>query len=143
MTPEELLKPRFKVIANYPNSPFQIGDILPKALETDWVYLDEGMQKQTLLECEKYPALFKKLEWWEERAEKDLPQYLRLKGNIWKVDKWKENFIGKFTPSYKNEEGNDFLSIEWHFFKNEFLPATEEEYLKQLSTKKTEIDNDN
>lgn len=47
----ELLKPRYKVIADYPGSPFPVGFIMKDDCES-W---------------SKYPANFRKLEWWEER----------------------------------------------------------------------------
>jgi hypothetical protein len=64
MTPEDLLKPRYKVVADYPDSIFKIGGILIQG-------------EKDLTEAAKYPHLFKKLEWWEEREEKDMPEYLK------------------------------------------------------------------
>jgi hypothetical protein len=67
MTNEELMLPRFNVIADYPNSSFDIGDILEqdeKHKTNYWVKL----QLYTSRYPDKYPNIFRKLEWWEERV---------------------------------------------------------------------------
>ena len=64
MTPEELLQPRWKVIADFPKSSYNIGQILiPFSIK------DEGLQKWYIqddydyswIRVEDYPAIFKNL----------------------------------------------------------------------------------
>lgn len=81
---ENLLKPRWKVIANYPNSPYKIGQIL----NNDWHEYDlpanELFSIATIyFEAHQYPAIFKKLEWWEERDIEEMPEYVK-----WTQDKF-------------------------------------------------------
>lgn len=65
----ELMKPRYKVIQEYPLSDkyFKLGDILYEAAHAFGFTNDArtcGMGEITL---KKYPAIFKPLQWWEER----------------------------------------------------------------------------
>ena len=83
---------RYKVIADYPNSRLEIGEILTKyKFESS----DTGMYVYTTnLEiplrginikpdwAENYPHLFRKLEWWEDREVEDMPQYLKETGMV-------------------------------------------------------------
>lgn len=66
MTAKELLKPRFEVIADYPNPKdycyFPVGEIIKIESLEDINYL------------EKYPHLFRKLNWWEHRKIEDMPK---------------------------------------------------------------------
>ncbi len=84
MTPQELLTPRYQVIATYPNSPFLIGRILlfdeydrvnniywHKYSEDEPIHLDTG-------DVGKYSHIFKKLEWWEQRKPDDMPLFIKL-----------------------------------------------------------------
>ncbi len=95
MSTENLLKNRWKVIADFPgNEWFEINDIITANCkdgrhrspngdydEDLWIYVDPN----------NYPAIFKKLEWWEERDEKDLPRFLKYLSNIYPVN----FYIGK------------------------------------------------
>lgn len=83
----ELLKPRIKVIAPYPNMPFTNGQILDFKITNngDWIYEwyeHDGKYKMGLLEFNEYPHLFKRLEWWEERdwSELEQVQYVKTHG---------------------------------------------------------------
>lgn len=59
--------PRYEVIADYPKSPFALGDILQlekTVFLKDWVYLifsEESKDWLTESEFNNYPHLFKKL----------------------------------------------------------------------------------
>jgi hypothetical protein len=78
MTVEELLIPRFKVIADYPtmdrNGNYMVGDILTDNGKT--AVLKQNGDAVFVCEWKKYPHLFKKLEWWEERNIEDMPKYI-------------------------------------------------------------------
>ena len=73
MTVEELLKPRWKVIADYPKSQFKVGEIIES--KTGFLYCFED-----------YPHLFQPLQWWEERKLEDMPEYVNYNGGIYKVE---------------------------------------------------------
>lgn len=70
MTAEELLKPRFEVIADYPNYIFDVGEII----ETERAYRPVSFAKN----LEEFPHLFRKLNWWKHRKEEDMPKRIKL-----------------------------------------------------------------
>lgn len=79
MKVEDLLKPRYKVLADWPESQFSSKDS-PASMISYWVgriiiYGEIGVQTQ--IKYDKYPHLFKKLEWWEDREESEMPEYLK------------------------------------------------------------------
>lgn len=76
MNIEKLLEKRYKVIENYPNSYFCVGQILGETFaDEEW-------------ECADYPLLFKELKWHEERNINEMPEYLSVNGVIKKVKKY-------------------------------------------------------
>jgi hypothetical protein len=128
LSKEELLKPRRKIISLWPYEPERnLGMII---IEPDCPKSSQWTAKwKDWEELGKYPLLVKNLEWWEEREEKDLPEYVKFvrnyhhakKGEIKKVLKYLGNgfYTGK-TESY-------LLSDK------DLLPATREEYEQFLS----------
>jgi len=116
LTKDELLKPRYKVIADYPGSTYFIGDIIRGA------HLIQD-------EYNKYPHLFKPLAWYEGIKKKDMPEYLRTKlGGVIKVT-YGSTGRRRFEAGYGiNEDG---MTIEY----TKMLPATEEEYLAYKKAK--------
>lgn len=104
MSTEELLKPRYKVIADFWNSPFKVGHIIEMTGKSKrfplmggnnmenwetWIDTDGGGANcYSIIKFESYPHLFKKLEWWEERG---LDFFSQIK-----YVKWKEiGFFGQ------------------------------------------------
>lgn len=76
MTAKELMAPRYKVIADYPNSPYKVGDII---------------KPDECLDC--YSHLFKKLNWWEYRTVDQMPKRLICKAipddtEIIEIEEW-------------------------------------------------------
>lgn len=123
MTNKELLKPRWKVIADYPKSVFNVGDIIiNNSSQDEYEYISwEDYGKDTYCPNE-YPAIFKKLEWWEERELEDLPEYIKSKAG---------KYISR-VESYWIEDKRavicgDYQAVWLQYFE----PATEEEYLNQ------------
>lgn len=116
LSKEQLLKPRYKVIADYPKSLYKVGDILDAGWRSeDCIYCDtEGPRWR------HYPHLFKPLQWWEERKVEDMPQYLKggTNGSVRQVLHYSYNmeyveFVGgrhrkiyKFNPSDLTEYTN-------------------------------------
>lgn len=122
MTPEELLKPRYKVIADYPESPYKIGDI-----EFNGTWSDNDS-------LANYPSIFRKLEWWEERDVKDMPGYLKDTGDgeVFKVREWLDYSMAVIWLN-KNKKINH---TGFHQANTEhFLPATESEYNEYIKSK--------
>ena len=130
MTVEELLKPRWKVIADYPKSLYHVGDILNGGWRSeDLIYCDHDGPRWS-----HYPHLFKKLEWWEERKPEDMPQYLKdtVKGlGIIRADKIE---VGKPNyPAFTYLISSDLKMGGTKYLRN-YIPATEEEYNAHCQT---------
>lgn len=115
MSNEELLKVRYKVVADYPHSQFKIGDIL--SVEFTGILSPKPIGN--------YPHLFKKLEWWEDRTDDEMPEYVK-----WDVNgetrflRLTGNFNGK---SYKCIYLRDNSNGEVELTEGD-LPSTKEEY---------------
>lgn len=119
LSPEELLKPRYKVIADYPNSVHKIGSIIPPG---------EQIDLPTYYGCSKYPHLFKKLEWWEFRTEEEMPEYVRGEySDANEVIKVKKHF-SRVQHNYVGVSENHFAMYNGSERYEHFLPATETEY---------------
>lgn len=107
MSVEELLIPRYKVIADYPGSPYTVGQIIH-------VHGEQGVN------CEyfnKWPAIFKPLQWWEERDKNDMPEYVKSQLWVAKVKEWSGD-NSYFTGEVYN--GTSYTQA--------YLPATQEEF---------------
>lgn len=89
MTPEELLRPRYKVVATWPCmqlEPFRLGQIvtLQPHKEEDaegFIYMPY-MHKPGKFMWQSFftlfPHLFKELQWWEERKPEEMPEYVKV-----------------------------------------------------------------
>jgi len=104
MRAEELLKPRFEVIADYPYNPHDIGAIIEARKnnssihQTTIAYTDEFGEKVNQMNLcmpksfEKYPHLFRKLNWWEYRKVEDMPKKVTLLNDkektIYNIEEW-------------------------------------------------------
>lgn len=123
LTPEELLKPRYIVIADYPGSEQsnQIGKI----------YQSDECSARWLNEMSHYPHIFHKKSWWEHREESEMPRYLKLRKEkyddygpgisktIFKVYKW-------VNASAQIDEENEYDTLS--NYELDFELATKEEY---------------
>lgn len=117
MTPKEIMKPRWKIIAAIPfkeeDDFWKVGEILDR--DWGWHGDDEDGFKYHISD---YPHLFKKLEWWEGRQPEEMPLYV----------KWES---GKVTQVIRWNEGCDFCKVIDHTYfvsSHFFTPATREEY---------------
>jgi hypothetical protein len=89
---QELLKPRYRVVADYPGSKGDIGDILYQyefetsvtGMYTFVSNLEIPLQGYNIAPSviDKYPHLFQKLEWWQERTIEGMPEYLKQTGMV-------------------------------------------------------------
>lgn len=127
---DELLKPRFLCIAEYPNSPFKVGDIALKIHGTLYCNIETacfcGIEN-----IEKYPHLFKPLQWFENRKVEELPSYIKSGTQVvkpdWELIKWRDR-------EYWRANTNEKL-FGSHYKLELFLPATEQEYLQNTQPK--------
>jgi len=126
---KDLTQPRYLVIADYPNSPFNVGNILTQHTQfnKDAYWVNDNLY--TDRHPEDYPHIFRLLHWWEFRDEKDMPEYVKGFGNqILKVQKWvlrKNNFI-----AFALED-----TIEYQFNASSCVPATLNEYNEYIKNK--------
>ncbi len=122
LSKEELLIPRYIVIDDYPGSIFKIGTIitldnlkLPKWYHPDFNYKEQRFFNY-IEDFNKYPKIFKKLFWYENRSEKDLPKYISVANYFYKVKKYISN-VAYLENYYKEYELGYYIK-----------PATEEEF---------------
>jgi hypothetical protein len=144
-TIEDLLKPRYRVIALWPYCDEAIGTIYsPRPVEQRlWVVMGEASgfihpsdkNRCTSAHYERFPHLFKKLEWWEDRKPEEMPQYVKYaeNGMVAKVDRFDmettsawfmylEGGIHPYCPG-----GSALENTHW-------LPATESEYNEYITS---------
>jgi hypothetical protein len=155
MSIEHLLKPRYKVIAPYPeNKDFPVGKIItfntwPDSLHYSgyWQHIVEdsqGVRAWLSTFFDEYPHLFQPLPWWSDRAVEDMPEYVKLNPEntreadiIFKVVEVKQysDCIGlAVSPSIYPE--HDIIEERLaHTCAKYFIPATETEYQDYLKTK--------
>ena len=76
---------RVKVIALYPNCPFELGEVLYGKVAENLIDLCDHSHTEHIVEHDrlfgakpKFPANFKILRWWEDRKEKELPDFIKL-----------------------------------------------------------------
>lgn len=110
---------------NYPGSMVKTGEILTLS---KWMYVTGDVQGRVHKEnVEKFPHLFKPLQWWEFRKVDDMPEFVRLKDKgIFKVDVW--DFIYEEAMIF-NGDLISTVSIEL------LTPSTSEEYDEYLKQK--------
>lgn len=140
MTPEELLKPRYKVIADYPfNKHFKVGEILilfsfmkTKSIKDIEHYYHHGETHQNFediwFDC--YPHLFRKLQWWEDRKPENMPEYVTNGENVLKVIK--HFFDDRYSmPEFKPSIERCLLESGSSVRYDNYTPSTKEEYENQ------------
>lgn len=112
---KDLMKPRCKVIADYPDSRNEVGQIICDVT----TYMEAFYNK--------YPAIFRRLEWWEHRDVSDMPRYLKhsVGGFVLMVSEY-TMLNGKVL--FKGHRVGQPTS--W------YIPATEQEYNDYLNSKK-------
>jgi hypothetical protein len=126
LTTEQLLKPRYKVIADWPPScPYEIGQVV--TIKED-VLTVEAQQR---LYWDKYPHLFRKLEWWEDRSPDEIIQMGFVKdigdGEVFKVQAAHPTRTNQFLLTNKPTPAH-YAHME------HFNPATLQEYTEYLNT---------
>lgn len=133
-TPEQLLQPRYEVIADYPNSPFTIGEIL---------YLTDECFIGNSLGYESYPKIFRKLEWWEHRLPHETPTHVKFVKDYMDFKEWQVFPFSNWNKGRTDTNLHDcigFITGKGKYNKsaipatyNVLLPATESDYQKYLN----------
>lgn len=121
---EHLLTTRFQVFADYPNSVYEIGDVI------------QGNCKQingSYIVFNNYPHLFRKLQWFDGRTEAEMPKYIKSKNlnntsSYFKIEKWDmENLEG-----YLDITKNYICPLTRYIPEYNFEPCSEVEYLENV-----------
>jgi len=92
MNAKELLNPRFEIIADFPGSPFKVGEIWDATA--------------SIVNADDYPHLFRKLNWWENRKEEDMPKKLICKAikddtEVMDITEWDmKNLLGRLDENH-------------------------------------------
>lgn len=86
MTAAELMQPRYEVIAEYPSCHHELGSIVDNVTEYSEAFFN------------KYPHLFRKLNWWEYRKAEDMPKKLICKADhfgqdVYEIEEWDMPFM--------------------------------------------------
>lgn len=137
--PEATLKPRWKVIATFPeNEDYPVGAILDR----DWCKYVNGEDESqgTIWKISDFPHLFKELKWYEEVDLEDMPKFIRAiegpsvglqQNRVYKVKKW--NWF--LSEEMRDENMSRYFCMlekptSYHYKYNavHFEPASEEEY---------------
>lgn len=127
LTPEQLMQPRYKVIADFPHSSMWVG----------MIFIPE---KKEIKFYDKYPHLFKRLEWWEDRKIEDMPAYLKFDDERLSITSY-GNDVEPEIHKVKNhwyKICSSFMS-EWRnvdYSYRAFMPATEQEYNTYIQSQK-------
>ncbi len=119
MSTEDLLKPRYKVIADYPMAFYGVGQVISclrdntaRVLEGECWTIDLGM----------YPHLFRKLSWHEDRLPEEMPRFIKVptEGDsfeYYEIIKWHGD-VG-----YYNDNTGYFTD------EDKYLPTTHEAFV--------------
>lgn len=141
MTTEELMRPRYKVIADWPQSnvnPFHVGDILIKG----GIHFTRISSPKSIHEDEiwNYPHLLRRLEWWEERKPEGMPDYVLVTEKCYSLygfEKYgqicKEGSVHKVVRWYGS---SPFITDKEFLLACYILPATESEYQSYIEKAK-------
>lgn len=121
MNAQELLIPRFEVIADFPNSNLEIKSIL----SFDGIVYGMNEPQKFIRNPEKYPHLFRKLNWWEHRKVEDMPKKLICKAikddtEIMEILEWDMKILFGWTD-IENRKGCGLTSFnpEYGYFPAE------------------------
>lgn len=145
---ETLLRPRYKVIADYPKNNFAIGVILTYDVDSYWLTLDgkpyrnkdwnmcvaSAYYMDEELKIQKYPHIFEPLVWYMDRSLKDLPKYIKCIND--KGEEYEETVIEKLNGweldgDYTRPKGWGLTVFPEAYSQ----PATLEEYTSFINIK--------
>ncbi len=139
METKDLLKPRYKVIADYPENTLEVGQILIESdVFDDWLQTDNflhGIKKSCAV---LYPHLFQPLPWYADRKVEEMPEYVKFIQDepYYQLDKgvvisWQE--LDEYIKSRSELELLSHPIILMGYAE----PATKEEYEHYLKNQTT------
>ncbi len=149
---EELLRPRYKVIADYPHNPWLVGEVLFVDDKGELVgetigYVDYAYEIMEN-EVSNFPSCFRRIEWWEDRKVEDMPEYVSYV-SLTQKEKLYPGFIGISDDGFYKARVFEKITKwdkwagHWFDIGHQFnthmhlpLPATEQEYLDYQKTQK-------
>lgn len=134
LSKEELLVPRFKVIADFPYNPFNIGQILTPFFVEDSPNIKKWYVQNNYdyswINVEEYPAIFKKLEWWEDRSFEELPEYVKNADGVYKTYFSIPSKNGSLWEWQVVHPTKEYGAEIMYILDNQMEPSTKEEYEK-------------
>lgn len=97
MTAKELLNPRYEVIADYPGNTSVIGSVWECPNYDNDFTVEYWVQSN-----DRYPHLFRKMNWWEKRNIEDMPKRLICKAitddtEIMEIQEWDMDMLIGWT----------------------------------------------
>lgn len=135
---EELLKPRYEVIAPYPayrGHGIEVGDILTDPGDNECVRNQKG-QAVVAFHWDMFPHLFKPLQWWEKRSVEEMPEYVKNEeGEVFKIKEWDGTSVPYVFVNPKIHSGY-VESATYSPLYPPYFPATESEYTAYINSKK-------
>lgn len=140
LTTEELLRPRYKVIADFPGCSYEVDTVLyvdqSGELYSPTAGYSRTVTKVMQCDAEKYPAYIQPLPWWSDREISDMPEYVKLviygkNSFVHKVEGWVGN-NAHGTPMYDFKNRVGYVSPR---SVTDLLPATLADYDEYLQQK--------
>ena len=128
LTKQQLLSPRVLCIGgeqgkpNYTGSQFKTGEILTKEKRYNDVYLTDNNRSYIFCwHADRFPHLFKPLQWWYGRTVEEMPEYILASKTygIVKVNEWR--CMGELCLALTDD--GMLSAANW-----EFEPADESDY---------------
>src|ERR1043166_9899190 len=121
LTKEQLLAPRWEVIADYPYSPWEIGDILCADKEGELHGIDgiisscgyPASEKKVLVaDAEACPNIFRPLNWGVRRMANEMPKYIKDKsGRAVEISEWICELVECWKATINGEEHKVILDL--------------------------------
>jgi hypothetical protein len=110
-----------------------VGEVLIKRIEGPFDVYGIGEKNEIVLEVDKCPAIFRKMQWWEKRDLSEMPKYLIVVSETINDRSWKGIIVkcGEEIFWNSNEfsiDKNGFIKAYGGIVINCFAPATQQEY---------------
>ena len=121
---EKLLLPRFKVVADYPNSPYVVGEV------------KDNLGPNLAKHFSQWPHLFQPLPWWSDRNVEDMPEYVWYNPSGFTK---RELIVLKVAQWHKEKTGEPWAEVEGDAigYAVSYMPkpASLEEYTLYINSK--------
>jgi hypothetical protein len=108
-TVEELMRLRYKVIADFPGCSYEVDTVLyvdqSGELYSPTAGYSRTVTKVMQCDAEKYPAYIQPLPWWSDREVSDMPEYVRITGVGCTIEK--DGFAKVFGAGFFEDNGRN------------------------------------